>query len=235
MKVFVVIPAYNEESRIAEVILSVHKFCSNIIVVDDGSFDATGSVALQEGAIVVRHIINRGQGAALQTGIQYALAQGGECIVSFDADGQHRAEDIPRLISAIASGEAEVVLGSRFKNPAEGDGGVYAALRGSMPRGRRIALKLGLFHQWIFSGLKVTDAQCGLRAFSRRAAETIVISQDRMAHSSEILDKIARYHLRFVEVPVSVLYTPYSLRKGQKSISGSARILIDFFIGRFVK
>ena len=229
MNFFVVIPAYNESQKIEGVIRAVHKFCSNIIVVDDGSSDNTSDIALKAGVVVARHIINRGQGAALQTGVQLALNNRAECIVLFDADGQHRAEDIPVLISPIAHGEVDIVLGSRFKTVSE------EKINGKIPLGRKITLLLGLLHQWVFSGLKVSDAQCGLRAFSRKAAEKIIISQDRMAHSSEILDKIARYRLNFVEVPVSVLYTPYSLQKGQKSISGSVRILLDFFIGRFVK
>ena len=114
MKTYVVIPAYNEEQKIGEIIKDVQKMCSSVIVVDDGSADATYEVARREGAIVLRHLVNRGQGAALQTGITYALRNGADSIVTFDADGQHDTDDIERLIEPILQREADVVLGSRF-------------------------------------------------------------------------------------------------------------------------
>jgi glycosyltransferase involved in cell wall biosynthesis len=144
--IYLVIPAYNEEQAIGKVIRELRAEYGKIIVVDDGSKDATYDVAVREGATALRHLINRGQGAALQTGIQYALLQGAECIVMFDADGQHSASDIPRLVAPIERREADIVLGSRFLEPQ---------LRREIPLGRKLVLKLGLFHQWIFSGLKM--------------------------------------------------------------------------------
>lgn len=225
MKIYVVIPAYNEEQKIAEIIKDVQKMCSSIIAVDDGSSDATYEAARQEGAIVLRHLVNRGQGAALQTGITYALREGAEIIVTFDADGQHDIGDIPVLLKPIQDGVADVVLGSRF---------IELQITNKVPFLRKIVLKLGLLHQWFFTGLKVSDVTCGLRAFSRYSAEKIVITQDRMAHASEILERIGQHKLRYKEVPAHVVYTAYSLKKGQKNFSGSFRVLYDFFMGRVV-
>lgn len=269
MRTYIIIPAYNEEQKIVEVIQGVQEMCSSVIVVDDGSYDNTYEAARATGVLVLRHIVNRGQGAALQTGITYALAQGADIIVTFDADGQHDVDDIPRLIKPIQEGAVDVVLGSRFKmsnvkcqvsNPSltfdnssvsqsideenvlrnshvQADKHINQKLvreNVRIPLLRRLVLKLGLVHQWFFTGLKVTDAHCGLRAFSRKAAETIVITQDRMAHASEIFERIAQHKLRYVEVPVHIHYTPYSIKKGQKNFSGSLRVLYDFFMGKVV-
>jgi len=235
MKVYIIIPAYNEETMISKVIADIKQTISlsNIIVIDDGSQDQTAKIAKQAGAQVLRHIINRGQGAALMTGTDYALRQGAEIIVHFDADDQHQPLDIINLIKPIAEGKAEAVLGSRFlkskvKNSSQKFIENYILLS------RRIVLKLALMHQWFFSGLKVTDSHCGLRAFSRVAAQKIKITQDRMAHASEILDQIARHKLKFVEAPVNIKYTAYSLQKGQKSLAGSLRIVYDFLMGRIL-
>ncbi|MFH1712853.1 MAG: glycosyltransferase family 2 protein [Candidatus Jacksonbacteria bacterium] len=239
MKIFIIIPAYNEAQTIRQVIQDVQKFCSNIIVVDDGSSDDTYNSARTLGVKVLRHIINRGQGAALQTGIEYAFAQGADIIVTFDGDGQHMPSDIINLIKPIEEGKAEVVLGSRFlisnfKFLISNQCQMTKCQIFKVPLQKIITLKLALLHQWFFSGLKVSDNHCGLRAFSRSAAQKIKITQDRMSHASEILDQIARYKLSYIEVPVSVRYTNYSLYKGQKSFFGSLRIIYDFLMGRVV-
>ncbi|MBI4359717.1 MAG: glycosyltransferase family 2 protein [Candidatus Jacksonbacteria bacterium] len=221
--IFTVIPAFNEESTIHAVIEDVQKMCSNIIVVDDGSKDDTFGAAKAAGAMALRHIVNRGQGAALQTGIASALRRGADIIVTFDADGQHDPDDIERLIEPILQKRAEVVLGARFLMP-----------NARIPFTRLIVLRLALIHQWFFTGLRVTDTHCGLRAFSRKAAEKITITQDRMAHASEILEEIARHGLSFIEAPVSVRYTERSLKKGQKNFFGSLKILYELFIGKFL-
>ena len=227
MNIFIIIPAYNEEKTISDVVESLCQKYENVIVVDDGSSDATGLRAREAGVLVLRHIVNRGQGAALQTGIDYALMHDAECVVTFDADGQHCVDDIPALIAPIARKEADVVLGSRFLNER-------GESKKSIPFFRALTIKLALLHQWFFTGLPVTDSHCGVRAFSRFAAKRITITQDRMSHASEILDAVARLQVTYVEVPVHVTYTAYSLMKGQKGLKGSIRIVYDFFIGRFV-
>ncbi len=219
-KLFVVIPAYNEATIIHQTICRLRRDYENVVVVDDGSTDPTASEAAKAGAFVLRHIINRGQGAALKTGIDFALLHQADIIVTFDADGQHRVEDIEALASPIVAGKCDVVLGSRF---------LYSA--GEVPWFRRITLKAGTWFTRLFSGIKVTDTHNGFRAFSRKAAQLIRIRQDKMAHASEILDEIGRLGLPFREIPTKILYTEYSRRKGQR-FSAGFRILWDYFIGK---
>ena len=218
--VYVVIAAYNEQSTIAATVLSVRKRYLNVIVVDDGSNDATGEWARRAGATVLRHILNRGQGAALQTGIDYALRHGAEVVVTFDADGQHHSEDIASLIAPIARSESDVALGSRFLEHAAG-----------IPITRRTLLRAALLFTRLASGLNLSDTHNGLRAFSRRAASLLELRQDRMSHASEILDRIRTHRLHYVEIPTRVIYTDYSRRKGQRTLSALS-VLFDYFIDK---
>jgi polyprenyl-phospho-N-acetylgalactosaminyl synthase len=221
--VWVVIPAFNEAAAIGSVIAGLRAYASNIVIVDDGSIDGTTGAAHEAGAIVLRHVINRGQGAALQTGIEYALRRGASAIVTFDSDGQHSPADVPTLVAPLRDGRADIVLGSRFLGSTE-----------SMPRLRRIVLYLAVLFTRMVSGLRVTDAHNGLRAFSRRAASMVHIQLDRMAHASELMDQIRRSGLVYTEVPVHVRYTEYSRQKGQRGVH-AVRIAFDYFIGKFVR
>jgi len=221
--VWVVIPAFNEAVAIGSVIAGVRAYAAKIVVVDDGSIDRTADAAGEAGAIVLRHVINRGQGAALQTGIDYALRRGASIIVTFDSDGQHSPADVPTLIAPVRDGRADIVLGSRFLGSTE-----------SMPRLRRVILHLAVLFTRMVSGLRVTDAHNGLRAFSRRAASLVHIQLDRMAHASELMDQIRRSGLVYTEVPVHVRYTEYSRQKGQRGVH-AVRIAFDYFIGKFVR
>jgi len=221
-KVWIVIPAYNEEKRIGKVIKDLHNHgYSNIIVVDDCSNDNTMKVAKQYGAIVLKHIINRGQGAALKTGIKYALKKGAGIIVTFDADGQHIAKDIPKLINAINQGY-DVALGNRFMGNNT-----------NIPKIKKLILKGGALLMRIFYGVNVGDSHNGLRAFSREAAMSINITQDRMEHASEIIEEIARNKLSYKEVPVTIIYDDYAIKKGQ-SIFNSINILMKM-ISKLIK
>lgn len=219
-QVYFVIPAYNEAACVGDVVRRVRSQFPKVIVVDDGSMDQTGQAAAEAGAVVLRHIINRGQGAALKTGIDFALLCGAEVIVTFDSDGQHQLEDVPALIAPVCEGRCDVALGSRFLHPET-----------NVPAMRKLTLKLGVVFTRLISRIKVTDTHNGLRALSRQAAQRIQIHQDRMAHASEILDEIGRLKLRFVEVPTRISYTEYSRRKGQRS-SAAFRIVWDFLVGR---
>ena len=221
--VWVVIPAFNEAAAIGSVIAELRAFASKIVVVDDGSVDGTADQAHEAGAIVLRHVINRGQGAALQTGIEYALRRGASAIVTFDSDGQHSPADVPTLVAPLRDGRADIVLGSRFLGSTE-----------SMPTLRRIVLHFAVLFTRIVSGLEVTDAHNGMRAFSRRAASAVHIQLDRMAHASELMDQIRRSGLVYTEVPVHVRYTEYSRQKGQRGVH-AVRIAFDYFIGKFVR
>jgi len=208
MKTWIVIPAYNEGPKLAEVIRGVRGYADELVVIDDGSVDNTGEIAQAEGVYVLTHRINRGQGAALATGIEFALRNGANAIVTFDSDGQHSAEDVPKMIAPITSGEAEAVLGSRFLKNTH-----------NTPTVRKYVLKAGLLFTRILSRIKVTDTHNGFRALSRKAAEQIEIRQDRMAHGSEILDQISKKKIKFVERPVTITYTDYSRAKGQDNLN----------------
>lgn len=205
---WIVVPGYNEGGVIASTIRGILMIHPNVVMVDDGSSDETVEQALAAGAAVVRHPVNLGQGAALMTGIRYALDRGAEYIITFDADGQHRPGDIPRLLATAERSGADVVLGSRFleSNP-------------TIPATRILLLKLAtLYTRWT-TGLALTDAHNGLRLLTRRAAQQLRIRQNRMAHASEILDWLARSQLKVTETPVQVVYTDYSMAKGQTAFS----------------
>jgi len=183
------------------------------VVVDDGSTDSTAEAVRKTGAHLVSHRVNRGQGAALETGIRYALEEGADIMVTFDADGQHDPDDIETVLRPIAEGKAEVVFGSRFLHPDS-----------SVPLLRRALLKGGAWLTRRMTGLSVSDTHHGLRAFSRTAASKIHFELERMAHASEIFEIIAREKLLYAEVPARVRYTAYSLKKGQ-SLFDALKIL----------
>jgi len=220
--VFAVVPAFDEAARIGDPLRGLEGRGLQVVVVDDGSRDETARIALQRGAWLLRNVVNCGQGAALQTGIDFALGRGAEVIVTFDADGQHDPEQISRLVEPLLRGEADVALGSRFLGSAVG-----------MPRSRRLLLRAAVLFSRALSRLPVTDAHNGFRALSRRAAQRIRLQQPRMAHASELLDQIRLHRLRFVEVPVTIRYTPAGLAKGQSNLA-ALRILGELLLGRLI-
>jgi glycosyltransferase involved in cell wall biosynthesis len=222
-QVWLVIAAYNEGERLGETLRTVCGRGFSVVVVDDGSADDTSAVARRHPVWLLRHHINCGQGAALQTGIDFALQRGPEILVTFDADGQHSAEDLDRLLEPILTGRADVALGSRFLGRAVG-----------LSWGRWLVLKLGVLFTRLVSGIRVTDTHNGLRAFSRRAAQRIRITQDRMAHASEILDRIGQERLRYCEVPVTIHYSAATRAKGQSSWN-ALRIAGAFLLGRLIR
>lgn len=215
--VFVVIPALNEAEVVGDVIEQVRRECPNVVLVNDGSTDDTAARARLAGAQVVSHAINLGQGAALQTGITYALRLGASHIVTFDADGQHDPRQIATLIQSLGPG-FDVALGSRFKGTTI-----------DMPLKRRIVLQTACWVNYALTGLQLSDAHNGLRAFTRSAAQRLSLRQAGMAHATEIVAQVARHRLKYVEVPVTIRYTAYSLAKGQK-LSNSVNILIDLLL-----
>jgi glycosyltransferase involved in cell wall biosynthesis len=219
----VVIAAYNEGEAVAEVVSGLAGHCKWAIVVDDGSRDRTAEIALEAGAHVIRHPINLGQGAALQTGIDYAVQLGAEYIVTFDADGQHAAAEIVPMVRHLIDKGADIVLGSRF---------IGSTL--NMPRAKAITLWLAVRFTRLTTGLKLTDTHNGFRALTRGCARTLRIRQNRMAHASEILDQIAERKLRYCEFPVTITYTSYSVAKGQRVLN-SVDIIKDQLMGRLAK
>ena len=217
---WIVIAAYNEARVIARTVADVRRYDVPLVLVDDGSADLTAEIAETAGAVVVRHPVNLGQGAALQTGIEFALQQGAEVIVTFDADGQHRAADIVSLVDALAEHDADFALGSRFLGRAV-----------HLPPTRRLLLKAATIFTRMTSGLALTDTHNGLRAMTRRGASAIRLRQNRMAHASEFLNQIAASGLKYVEVPVTIEYSAYSLAKGQK-LGDALSILVDLLARR---
>lgn len=208
MKVVAVIPAYQEATRIGDTVRAVSLYVDKILVVDDGSLDETAEQAGLAGALVARHYINRGQGAALKTGTEGALHLGADIVLHIDADGQHDPASIPNLLAPIKDGSADVVFGSRFLGQ-EAIG---------MPFSRKLLLTAARTFNALAVGVprRVTDPQSGYRAINSKAAQQINFRQDGMAHCSEILRLVTRSDLRWHEVPVCVRYSEESLSKGQK-------------------
>jgi len=220
---WVVMPAYREAKVLRRVLEGVRRWVPRVVVVDDGSADETAQEALAAGATVLRHAVNLGQGAALQTGMDYALAQGAEFLFTFDADGQHAAESLAVMADMQEKTGADVILGSRTLGNTEG-----------IPSARRLLLKAAVTFTWMHARLPVTDTHNGLRLFTREAASRIRISQARMAHASEILSQIRQLGLRFAEAPVTVRYTEYSLAKGQK-MKDALRVLTDILYASWTR
>ncbi len=223
-KIAVIIPAYNEQAVIAEVLGDLCRFPYENILVNDGSTDDTARIAREFPIHYLDHVSNLGQGAALQTGITYALDHlGADVIVTFDADGQHNPAKISDLVEPILAGGFDAALGSRFLEPAN---------ISAIPKSKIRLLKTAVFFTKLSTGLPLTDTHNGFRAFSRRAAGMIHITQNGFAHASEILAQIKKKKIHFCEVPVSVSYTAYSIRKGQP-IMNAVNILWDSFFGGF--
>lgn len=214
-KIFAVIAAYNEERTISQVLQDIEKYVDWIVVVDDGSSDHTSQQAKGRKVILLKHPFNLGQGAALQTGFEYAKRKMADIVITYDADGQFLAKDIPKLIEPIMQNKADIVLGSRFLGKTV-----------NMPYSRLLTLKMGIIFTFIFSNLKLTDVYNGLRALNQIALQKITITQNRLAHASEILDKIKTNNLRFREIPVTVKYTRYSKQKGEKNLN-AVKVFVD--------
>ncbi|KKQ72094.1 MAG: family 2 glycosyl transferase [Candidatus Peregrinibacteria bacterium GW2011_GWC2_39_14] len=209
MKTFIVIPAYNEAKIVSCAVhdLKIHGY-RDIVVVDDGSSDKTFEEAERAGAVAIKHVINCGVGAATQTGIDFALKNGADAIVTFDADCQHSADDIEGLIEPILKRKYDVVIGSRFLNKQK------------IPFSRRVFNKIGNFLTYLISGIYSTDSQSGIKVFSREAAKKIRITANRFEYCSEIFREIKETRLSFIEVPVKVSYTAYTKLKGQNFAHG---------------
>jgi polyprenyl-phospho-N-acetylgalactosaminyl synthase len=223
--IFVVVPAFDEAAVLRETVRPLLDAGYIVVVVDDGSEDDPATSLQGLPVVMVRHAVNLGQGAALQTGTEYALRCGAGIIVHFDADGQHSADGIPALIEPIRNGRADVVLGSRFLRPED-------AAR--TPRAKRLLLSAGIAVSWLFTGLWLSDTHNGFRALSQDAARTIELRENGFAHATEILGQIRRKRLRFVEIPAPVRYSSYSRRKGQ-SFWNSFNIVIDLVLEKLFR
>lgn len=216
---WIVIPLYNEATVIKSVIASLLPYFPNVVCVDDGSSDDSAAIAERAGALLVRHPVNLGQGAALQTGIEFAMSHDTcEYIVTFDADGQHRIQDALEMLEVARSGDFAVIFGSRFLDDRTNPGWV-----------KKVVLKTAIRVTNLTTGMKLTDAHNGLRVIRRDAAVKVNLKQDRMAHATEIVLELGRTGLPWTEHPVELLYTDYSKGKGQ-SVLNSVNILVDLVV-----
>lgn len=220
MKIACVIPAYNVKKYLPSVVGNLPAVVDEIIVVNDCSTDGTTEIINSLPVIALHHAINRGQGAALKTGTEYALQNGADLIIHFDGDGQFQSQDIPAMLKPLQSDQADVVFGSRFLNQST-----------KLPRLKRyVIMPLARIINRLFFNIKLTDPQSGFRAMNRKAALLIQWQQDRMAHCNEILINAHSHPLRIVEVPITVIYEHFGQR-----FSGGIKILRDLFFARLNK
>lgn len=221
--VWIVVPAFNEASVIGEVVAEVRSVFENVVCVDDGSRDDTAAIALRAGAHVVKHPVNLGQGAAIQTGVEYARKQPGATIfATFDADGQHRVKDVVSMIDRLTTDDVDIVIGTRFA-------------KGPPPRMsmlKRLILQTAALLSPSSRKLGLTDAHNGLRVFNMTVADDLNITMNGMSHASEFITLIAENRWRVVEEPVEILYTDYSLSKGQPLLNGVNIVFDGFLRGR---
>jgi glycosyltransferase involved in cell wall biosynthesis len=212
---------YCEEKVIVDVLNGVLSHFAHVVAIDDGSTDGTYQEARKTKAVVLRHAINLGQGAAIQTGIEYALRdQRAKYFITFDSDGQHRVEDAEKLLKTLQTGKVDIVLGSRF------------LAKSKLPTKKRLFLKTAIYSRNLFSKVKLSDIHNGLRAFDREVASKLNISIAGMAHASQIIERIGQYGFRYNEVPVVIKYTPYSIAKGQ-SLLNSVNIIFDLATAKY--
>ncbi|MCV7103159.1 glycosyltransferase family 2 protein [Mycobacterium palustre] len=221
--VWIVIPAFNEAAVIGEVIADVRSVFDHVVCVDDGSTDGTGEIARKAGAHLVRHPINLGQGAAIQTGVEYARKRPGALVfATFDADGQHRVKDLVAMIDRLGAGDVDVVIGTRFGTD-----------EGSRPPFvKRMVLRTAARLSRRGRRLGLTDTNNGLRVFNKKVADGLDITMSGMSHANEIIVMIAENHWRVTEYPVEVLYTEYSKSKGQPLLNGVNIVFDGFLRGR---
>lgn len=223
--VWIVVPAFNEAQVVGDVVAGLRSAFVNVVCVDDGSDDATAEVARLAGAHVVRHPVNLGQGAAIQTGVEYARRRPGAAVfATFDADGQHRVADVRAMIVRLSDGEArggavDVVLGTRF------------GARGASPtpRLKRMILRTAARLSPLSRRLGLTDVHNGLRVFNRTVADNLSLTMSGMSHAGEFLALIDENRWRVAEHPVEILYSEYSVAKGQPLLNG-VNIVVDGFL-----
>ena len=220
--VWIIVPAFNEAPVIGDVVAELRSAFVHVVCVDDGSRDETGDAALRAGAHVVPHPVNLGQGAAIQTGVEYARRQpGATTFATFDADGQHRVKDVLAMLERLARGDVDIVIGSRFSG----------AEISRTPPLKRLILRTAAWLSPTSRRLGLTDAHNGLRVFNRRVAENLNLTMAGMSHAGEFVALIDANRWRVAEEPVEILYTEYSLAKGQPILNG-VNIVFDGMLRR---
>jgi len=224
LDVWLVVPCFNEGTVIEDVLTAARETFPNIVAVDDGSVDGSAAAIHRAGAHLVRHPVNLGQGAALQTGVEYARAQpGARYFVTFDADGQHQVKDVLAMVERLRTEPVDIVVGTRFGRPRGEDDQV--------PLLKRIVLRTVVLLSPRTRRLGLTDAHNGLRAFNRRVAEELNLRMNGMSHASEFVELMDSHGWRTAEQHVDILYTEYSMSKGQSLLNG-INILSDGLVGK---
>lgn len=221
MKIAAVIPAYNEGKRVGSVVNDAKQFVDIVIVVDDGSSDDTALHAKEAGAIVLCHIENCGAGAATMTGIDAARILGVDGIVTLDADEQHSPADIPALLEPIQFDTADIVFANRFGQ------------RNNIPFIRRLFNAIGNIITFAATGKWVSDSQCGFKVFGPKAVAQVDLRMSGYEFCTEIVRECAQHRWRIKEVPAKVLYSEYTLAKGQSFANGvrtALKILLRSFL-----
>jgi polyprenyl-phospho-N-acetylgalactosaminyl synthase len=220
--VCVVVPMFNEATSVGTVVADLRRAFTRVVCVDDGSTDDCARVAADSGATVVRHPVNLGQGAALQTGFTFALTDPAvRYAITFDSDGQHSRADAERMLQVARTQGVDVVLGSRFLTRADLE----------IPRLRRLVLRAATSFTRVSTGLDLTDTHNGLRVLSRAAVEAMDLTLDGMAHASQLLSQVASKRLSYVEAPVTIAYTEYSMARGQSNVN-AFNIAFDLAVER---
>lgn len=221
--VWIVVPAYNEASVIGDVIKEIRTVFDNVVCVDDGSKDGTADLALRAGAHVVPHPVNLGQGAAIQTGVEYARSRpGAQVFATFDADGQHRLKDVVAMIDRLSGDDVDMVVGTRFAETSAS----------KPPLVKRIVLRAAALLSPSSRELGLTDAHNGLRVFNKKVADELNITMNGMSHASEIITLAVEKRWRVAEEPVEILYTDYSKSKGQPLLNGVNIVFDGLLRGR---
>lgn len=221
--VWIIVPAFNEAPVIGDVVAELRSVFDHVVCVDDGSRDDTAATALRAGAHVVSHPVNLGQGAAIQTGVEYARRQpSASAFATFDADGQHRVKDVLAMLERLARGDVDIVIGSRFRGTTVN----------RTPLLKRLILRTAARLSPTSRRLGLTDAHNGLRVFNRRVADNLTLTMSGMSHASEFVTLIDENRWRVAEEPVEILYTEYSTSKGQPLLNGVNIVFDGFLRGR---
>lgn len=222
--IFVIIPCYNEASVIRKTVQEVLEKGYSVVIIDDCSTDRSKKELTGLQVHYLRHRVNMGQGAALQTGINFAIKKGANYLVTFDADGQHDSNDIPGMLEFMEKENADIIFGSRFLPGA----------KTNVSRSRSFALNMGRYINYFMSGILLSDSFNGLRLLSKNAARKIKITENRMAHPVEMLMLTAAQKLKYAEYPVAIHYSDYSKSKGLKNKDG-IKILVEIFLHKIFR
>jgi glycosyltransferase involved in cell wall biosynthesis len=220
---FVIVPVFNEEKIIGLILELLKKQFTNIVCIDDGSSDRSFDIIKSKNVYILKHLINLGQGAALQTGINFAILKGAKFFLTFDSDGQHSLKDAMQMIKILKKNKIDIIFGSRFLN---------FKYQKKIPTFRRLILKLGVILSNFLSDIKLSDTHNGLRVFNLRFAKKLQIKFDGMSHPHSFFTNTYKYKFKYFEYPTNVIYSKYSLSKGQKNIN-SINILFDVIFSKF--